>query len=939
MLSRFIRTRKIRAFTLTEFMVSFGILAILVLVLVFGVGRLRSTQRNERLRVDFLNSLTNLRAEFKKDIEVALLNNSPTADVNVSTTNQSRFYGIGTNIDTTEQFSFQIFKPLHQSLTLPVKANSQTNTLTIVPSSSASAANERTYLQRALTSGKYFVISNQTAQAIFERPASSSSNSSSALRLGAIPAVSSFGTQFTAQSNMIRTAEKVTFDWNQSSKLLTRTSDYRTDSAPTQELLFSNVLDFRVGYTFRTRQDTGVQDNAIIPSRPVGILSALNLPNTLDEAWALSNCVVSGQPAVVNGQIVPNCVKPKNIDRIYVHLKIQTDLPVSQFASLDAGIEGLRVRFDSATNAALVDFELSSRAFSLMQVALASGQNITCQPNSASHCKPECSEIFTSRNSNDANWIGYGRYRGHPQGASDYCLCWTDHATNQIETTMGNWSLLPNWTAGGDNTPENNQVEACGRHYGCDATFLRPDNNWQSATPGRIVHPGYKLACDCLQGPSTNTNFFVNRTTDFKPRFDSSTGPQQGGFTLNSTITQYKNNSTSNPYLEPQDRHLSCEKPSQCITSMNRYYGIPSTSTAAQDTLNARCGCLTQNIPWSCDTRNPSQAQSDASCRSATGSIISYQELNFARLCNRDYRHNSNQNPLSCPNTWAPRDQTGTVNLPHFNLSLDVFATNNPDPALPADRYNIENASGNIAFSRRFGITRTVAETCECLANNIAGEFHTTGSGSSLSYGYSPNLDTSNNPNTNTLYPPTLVEGIANLDFRAPNRAPTTAVSGLSSPAFPTSHPMMSVSYPTFGSNVSQTSPNYSVVTTDGAGARTFSTWAPSQSCGANHCTINTSAGLGCCLQQQASNVASITAVSNLLQPWNGFCRTAILPTCTAIGAVGSTTIIAQNAVSAEMNSIRRYITQRTNPTGAANSNANLPADCGGPAGSGVAGQ
>lgn len=939
MLSRLVRERKIKAFTLTELMVSFGILAVLVLVLVFGVGRFRSTQRNEQLRVEFLNSLTNLRAEFKKDVEIALLNNSPTAEVNITADAQNRFYGIGTNVDAADQFSFQVFKPLHQSLTLPVKIDSNANILHVIPPASTTGPNnERAYLQGALTSAKYFVVSNQTAQAIFERPASSSANSASALTLGSTQPLNTFGPQFTSQSNLIRTAEKVIFSWNQSSKVLTRTSDYRTDAQPTQDVLFSNVLDFRVGYTFRLRQDAGVNDNAILPNTPVGIVSALNLPNTMQEAWTASNCAPSGQQPVVNGQIISNCVKPKNIDRIYVHLKFQTDLPVAQFASLDAGIEGLRVRFDRENSHVLVDFELTSRSFSLMTTALASGMDVTCQPNAGSHCKPQCSEIFVSRNSSDANWIGYGRYRGHPQGASDYCLCWTDHSTNQIETTIGNWSLLPNWTAAGENSPEDNQVEACGRHYGCDSNFLRPDSNWQSATPGRIVHPGYKLACDCLQGPTSN--HFVNRSADFRPRFDTATGPQQGGYTLNSSITQYRNNSTSNPYLEPQDRHLSCARPGQCISSMSRFYGIPSTSSLAQNTLDARCGCLSRNIPYACDTRNPSQAQNDSACSQASGSTIDYAELNFAKLCNRDYRNNSS-NPLSCPNTWAPANQTGSVNLPNFNLTLDVFSTNNPDLSQPQARYNIENSTGNISYSRRFGISRTLAEACECLANNIAGEFTTTGTGSSMNYGYRSNLDTtSSTPNLNTAYPPTLAQGIANLDFRVPNSNPTTAVPNLSSPAFPTSNQINGTfSYPTFGSNQSQFSPNYSVVTTDSAGTTSFSTWASSQSCGANHCTLNGGQGLGCCTQQQASNVASISAVDNRLQPWNGFCRTTGPQACSSISLSGATTIVPQNAVAAEMYSVRRYITQRTNPNGAANSNANLPADCAGPSGSGVAGQ
>jgi type II secretory pathway pseudopilin PulG len=928
MLSRLIRTRQIQAFTLTEFMVSFGILAILVLVLVFGVGRFRSTQRNEQLRIDFLNSLTTLRAEFKKDVEIALLNNSPTAEVNITADAQNRFYGIGTNVDSADQFSFQVFKPLHQSLTLPVTLNSTTNTLRIVPPQAASTTpnNERDYLRKALTSGKYFVVSNQTAQAIFEKPVSSPSNNISSLTLGSNQALTTFGPQFTAQSNLIRTAEKITFNWNQSSKVLTRTSDYRTDASPAQDVIFSNVVDFRVGYTFRLRQDSGVADTAIVPTPPTNrILSALNLPNTLQEAWTESNCVASSgqKKAVVNGAIIPSCVKPKNIDRVYVHLKVQTDLPVDQWTSVDAGIEGLRVRFDGGTKTALVDFELTSRAFSLMSSSLATGTDITCQPNSGSHCKPQCSQIFTSLNQNDANWIGYGRYRGHPQGASDYCLCWTDHRTNQVEGTfegsawrgIGTWSLIPTWSVNGDNTPENNQVEACGRHYGCSVQggFLQPDSRPGTPFPGRVIHPGYRAACECLQGP--NQDYFINRTNG--PRFESATGPQVGGFLLTAQLAAYKGDSTSsNPYLDPRDRHLNCANYNSCGTTLDQYFGTTS-SNLAQQAMTNRCGCLTQNIPYACDTRK-SQAEQDASCTSASASQITFSQLDFARICNREFRNSSGA--LACPNTWAPENFSGNVTVPAWTQNLNMFQTNNSSS--PTPRYNIENATSNISLARRFGISQTVAEACECLENNVAGQFTSTGF-------------QSNNSGSGNIYPATLAAGIADLDFRTPAPNPN-AVANLSNPSwlpinpwFPTSN-QPPQNYPTYGSNASGTVPSYSFVTTDNPGNSSFNTALPANTCSANHCTLLNNSGPGCCLAQQPTNLVS---VNDQLESWNGFCRSENDgPTgsrCTSPSLNGRGTQGGGLAI-AEIITIRSYITQRAYPGAATASTQNLPIDCGG---------
>jgi hypothetical protein len=426
--------------------------------------------------------------------------------------------------------------------------------------------------------------------------------------------------------------------------------------------------------------------------------------------------------------------------------------------------------------------------------------------------------------------------------------------------------------------------------------------------PGRVIHPGYKAACECLQGP--NPDYFVNRSNG--PRFDSATGPQIGGFLLTSQIADYKgDSSSSNPYLNPQDRHLNCENYSSCGTTLDQYFGS-AASNLAQQAMTNRCGCLTQNIPYACDTRK-SQAEQDSACTSASASQIAFNRLDFARICNRDNRNDSAA--LACPNTWAPESFNGSVTVPAWTQSLTMFQTNNSSS--PAARYNIENATSNISLARRFGISQTVAEACECLENNVAGQFM-------------PGGFQTNSLGNNNIYPATFAAGIVDLDFRAPNINPATVNPSLLNPTWYQTNPASGSSYPTYGSNVSNPIPGYSGVTTDNLGNSVFNSWLPTNTCSANHCTLLSNGGPGCCVAQQPTDLASVV---DSHEAWNGFCRSqndgtsasrCSAPTLNGFSSAGGLTAIA------EIIAVRSYITQRPMNLAAPAATSHLPTDCGG---------
>lgn len=893
-----------RAVTLTELAVSFGIGSTLVLLLVLGLSSFQKTQKNEQARMALINTIANLKASFQADIEVAVLNNSSTSFLNIVGDTNNRLYGMGTNIDSPGEFSFQVFKPFNESLSLPVSFANGTNSINVTTPTTGTSSNEATYMQTALASGRYFLISNALIQALVER-ANSSTNV-----LNPNPNLTTFGLQFAGQSNFIRTAEKITFDWNETSGTLQRTSAFRSGGQATQEVFLTNVRNFRIGYTFRKRQDLGFQDSAIIPPIPA-TPNALNLPNTFEEAWTLSNCAPSGDYILTTGWINLSCVRPANINRVYVHLEFKTDLTKDQLQNLETSIEGVKIQFNTSNQTVLVDFELTARDFSdRAAAALATGQNVTCQPTTTNHCRAQCAEVFTSTDPNSPSWIGYGRYKGHPNGASDYCLCWTDLQSGQLESPIGNWNLLPAWTASGNNTPANNQVEACGRHYGCNFAFLN-----QITT----IHPGYKLACDCLQGPTDD--HFVNRSISNRPRFDSLSGPQLGGYTLKDSLTQYQgNSSSSNPFLDPKDRHINCSQFGNCAGSMNRFYNVPTGSNLAQTTLTQRCGCLTSNIPYACDTRNLSEAANDPSCKAATGTTINFASLDFSMLCNRDYRNNTTT-PLACPNTWAPANFSSSVTVPTFDLPLDVFNANASDPNNTQARYHIQTTSNNIPLASRFGISRTIAETCECLETSISGRYQSSNNGL-----FASNLNAEGEVLDNfASYPATIGQGVNELDFRIPIDPGNLPGGNPPAPTAVTSNGVtVSIAqYPVLGSNISRSSPDYYAITPNTSGGWNLAQqWSPSTTCGANHCTLNGNAGPGCCTQQQTATVASITSPD--LQPWSGYCRANSAPVCATVGNFTNV-----QAPFLEIGLIRRWITQTPAPN-------QLPADCGGaPSGGG----
>ncbi len=884
-------------FSLVELLMSLSALFVIIGLSVLGLNHLRSGQSFIIKQNRFLSELAKVKEIIRDDIRVALLNNGYTSTEGFDDPTADQFYfGLGTQTQTTSQPQLQIFKPLHQSLTVPVSIAGNQATLTTIPrlrdSSDPQATQLAQYWISALQEAKFFTITNARKTTLIEKGAVSEAEEGPSLEAIGDTPLSEGNSDFVNSSNLIRTAEKIEYSFSDLDGRITRKNQARIDQSENVVLL-ERVRSFKVGYTFRDMDSAGM----IIPRRPSEPLTAENLPNSFQDAWSTPD--ETGRTCLVDGQFDPSkCVQSKHIDRVFVRIEVETDFPLSSIPTQASDYQDMNIRWDLSTAdgraIAIVDFQTQPENFNHLSAGLlSSGTSVSCSPTLENRCTPSCSSAFTNPNRNSNDWIGYGRHIGHPHGASSYCQCWTN-PSNPADVSIGDWSRVPtinSWINA--SLSDRDRLTACGKEYGCHhpESYKLFERN-----------PAYRLACGCLRSSDSiqTDNYYVNRTSENAPKFESTTSPELLGHTLNSTLSL---TDPSLSTLNPLNRSLRCVNYQACDAAMNAYFGAGTSNGLF---IN-RCQCLSNDISVKCDTQainaNPSSMTEE--CKMAQGEPISPSHINYAKVCNRDFRNGTG--PMTCANTWsstAGPTAPSTVQPPFTGVSItawnqipinsDVTAFNQATQEGGVYQFL---STGSIDFSSKLGISRSVADACECLEKKIQGVF-VSGTNQTSTYD-----SLTENELRSFAY-----QNLSILDFRQPllnppAGAPSSAQQDRSTFAsYTDSQPSSYKAISACSVLGDPNAPCFSV------GAVTPT--AGSKSCGQYFCSNVTGSGPGCCTIPKP---AAHSAIVDSLEAWSGFCHSSC--------QIFSSTHPAFN--HDEVDAIRRWM------TGTA-AGEELPITCGG---------
>jgi prepilin-type N-terminal cleavage/methylation domain-containing protein len=845
------RVRRVnqRGFSLSEIMIVAALGLIVVAATAVALGIFRERRTNETARLKLLSNLSQIKETIRGDIEVAVLNNGFTASLNADNKDgtKTKYFGLGTTEASSEIFEIQIFKPFNQGFSLPAQVNGDIAKISLPTTNK----NYESYWTKAAASAEHFMFSNHRKAFIFPNAGSSITTGittvgDTALSNALIKA------DWQSASNIVRTVEKVRLRHSVSEKTLMRIGHSGQDQN-FETVVADNVLSFRVGYTFRRRDNS---DQAAIPPLPPAPLTAENLPNTFPAAWRDSQePICSSSPLEESGAIKAQCVKPQNINDVYVRLVMETDLSPSLFTSAQTNLSQdyqemkvLLSRSGPDLNAkilATVDFRIRPKSYSTsLGENLSTGNNLNCSPTAENRCQPSCSGAFKNLDRNASDWIGYGRYVGHPDGASSYCQCWTNprdwNKTGNREVSIDDWSQIQEWKSSSSTPEQNLQTEACGREYGCDLNW---NMQWR--------HVGYQLACNCLR--SDQPNYFVERNVESRPTFTQLTGPETQGFTLKLKDLNWY----TDPYLAEilnqgaLSRVLRCRFYQRCDGALTAYLSRTFGPQVSDSPYQNRCQCLTQDIPFACNTAAIAEGANPTSeCLGAQGEPIDANNLNFQLICNQSARNSGGD--LTCPNTWIDSvpNTLPTRTMPIFNVDLNanLSALHNPNEIPLTGGIYLGRSDRNMAA--KLGIDPDIAEACECLENRVTGI--QTGS----------DYQSISNP-LNYTYP----SNPRDLDFRSAGSSPT----GFSS-----------ISYGSDGSNQDQQSPPVTILI--GQLSQQF-TVTPAMCANATTCTIagqpvtcliplNFAAGQNQCLvfTQNNPNFTGATVVSNRSESSDRLC-------------------------------------------------------------------
>ena len=707
-----------RGFSLIELMIVVVMGLIVAAAAAIALSAFRDRRNLETARIKLLSNLSHIKEVIRGDIEVAVLTNGFTASLNTDDTTATRpkYFGLGTTILNENIFEVQIFKPFNQGLSLPAQITGNIATISLP---SITNKNYESYWTKAAASAEHFMFSNHRKAFIFPNAGSSITTGittvgDTALSNALIKA------DWQSASNIVRTVEKVRLRHSVSEKTLMRIGHSGQDQN-FETVVADNVLSFRVGYTFRRRDNS---DQAAIPPLPPAPLTAENLPNTFPAAWQDSpNLICSSSPLEESGAIKAQCVKPQNINDVYVRLVMETDLSPSLLTSAQTNLSQdyqemkvLLSRSGLGLNAkilATVDFRIRPKSYSsALGDDLATGNNLNCSPTAENRCQPSCSSAFKNLDRNAPDWIGYGRYVGHPYGASSYCQCWTNpedwNKEGERDVYIDDWSQIQEWKSS-STYQQDLQTEACGREYGCDLNW---NMHWK--------HAGYQLACNCLR--SDQPNYFVEKNGESRPTFTQLTGPETKGFTLNLTGNNWNNALEKIRSQGALSRFLQCKYYQRCDGALTAYLEKTGSPPVSGSPYQNRCQCLTQDIPFECDTAAIAGGTNPTiECLGAQGEPIDANNLNFQLICNQSARNSSGD--LTCPNTWiySVPNTLPTRTMPIFNVDLNanLSALHNPNEISLTGGIYLGRSDRNMAA--KLGIDPDIAEACECLENRVTG--------------------------------------------------------------------------------------------------------------------------------------------------------------------------------------------------------------------------
>jgi len=893
------RKRDNRAFSITELLLALLAAAAVVAIALVGISALRDRRSLEKARVEFLMSTSKIMEIITADVEVAVLNNGFTASQNIVSDNpiDPRYFGLGTIENSNEAFEIQIFKPLNQSLSVPA-------TVTVSGATPSPAPGPQTqYWQKAGQHAQHFLISNDRRAFIFERaawdpdqlqitPTNSTSFSSEIAQ-----------SDFAGPTNMIRTVERVSFRHESGRSQILRTGRFKQE-ANYQEVIAERIQSFKVGYTFRRRDS---DQSLILPELPVEPLTATNLPQGLEQAWIDSECSQTGS-YLANGQIIPECVKPHNINDVYFQLVMVTDLPQEALGPSNQpksdDYQGMRVRlsYDSIQKKVLatIDFRVRPLSYSnTLGTELASGNDVACSPTLGNRCQKRCSQVFNSTDRASPRWVGYGRYVGYPDsqgGASSYCKCWTkttDWGLSEDSREVYrefDWEKIKHWKASGNTLEENLQTEACGLEYGC---------NWGVAWK----HPGYRLACNCLRTDEVETDHFVLRSPANRPSFTEATGPEQKGHRLQNLIGSDSNLASivSDGALS---RNIKCTDYQSCWSAWTDYFSAAGAYLGGPTTdfFTERCQCLSRDIPYSCDTKAIANgASATPSCLNSEGAAIHSQNIDFKKICNQAARDGG---AVACQNTWIKEMPAAGDELiiPPFNVDIaaNLRAPRNLSNISFTSFYNI---FGNATFASKLGMTPQLAQACECLEKQVTGSLESDGwveAASNFEYPSSPwNLDF-REPSTASasLTPPDYSRNYATDGSKGDKKIP--GFVSISRPQFQVPHSVTpadcnvggnplsctlggqlvtcsSLSWPNPGPSADNQNTLIGSCFVFPAGNGSFTgvptvnefNEEPSNTCGKNLCALGFN-GFHCCTGE---NPDALPLLSLGMEPWSGYCN------------------------------------------------------------------
>lgn len=224
-----------------------------------------------------------------------------------------------------------------------------------------------------------------------------------------------------------------------------------------------SALNFELKYSFRDTRPNG--DTVVVDSDYYSDLTATNCdPTTLSQGEAC----------------------PEYQDIVSAELLLKNSRVIQVADSSGSGSGAFSIEGNQLINTRKFRFTASNHIRNRYQ-GFQDPEDWACSPlnPNSSHCNPNCSEQFIDENPGGLLYVAYGRYIGHPEGASAYCECGTrpDGSFLSPETPSGR-DDIPDWEYSG-NAFDKERTNSCNRYFG--RSFYLP-----------YYHPAQRLASRCM---------------------------------------------------------------------------------------------------------------------------------------------------------------------------------------------------------------------------------------------------------------------------------------------------------------------------------------------------------------------------------------------------------------------------------------------------------